>query len=116
MTAIDAIDSARENGWAELRKGVYLFTQKHILAEQETWSEEDGLKAFDFTVAPYWITTNDGASPIQVYSYYDEELHDILDDHALFDHELADEMVDNGVLDLDDPNDRRVYDEMTREY
>jgi hypothetical protein len=116
MNAIDAIDSARENGWVELQEGVYLSTRDNIVAEQETWPEEDGLKTFDFSSAPYWITTDDGASPIQVYSNYDEELHEILGDDALSDHEIADEMVANGALDLDDPNERQVYDEMTSEY
>lgn len=116
MNAYDAIDSARENGWVELQDGVYLSTRANIVDEQVTWSDEDGLKSFDFSGAPYWITTDDGADPIQVYSHFDEELHDFLGDDALSDHEIADEMVANGALDLDDPNERQVYDCMTSEY
>lgn len=40
--------------------GVYLWTRESLQAEQKEWNEEDEAKERDFSIYPYWITTNDG--------------------------------------------------------
>jgi hypothetical protein len=57
-----------KKGCVEIQSGVYLHTQADIIAEQKDWDDEDDSKDLDFTVAPYWVTTDDGATPESVYS------------------------------------------------
>lgn len=54
---------ADAKGSVEIAAGVYLQTSENLVAEQSEWSPEDQSAAKDFTVAPYWITTDSGSSP-----------------------------------------------------
>ena len=40
--------------------GVYLWTKENLQEEQKGWNDEDEMKDRDFSLYPYWITTNDG--------------------------------------------------------
>jgi len=46
--------------YAEISPGVYLWTSKILLEEQEEWHDCDDAKHEDFSTAPYWVTTDDG--------------------------------------------------------
>jgi len=53
----------KEQGCIEIQSGVYLHTREDILAEQNSWSDQDAYKYMDFSTYKYWITTNDGVKP-----------------------------------------------------
>ena len=57
------LKALEEKGTIEVRPGVYLATGENQKADQETWNEFDAAKDIDFSVSPFWITTNDGADP-----------------------------------------------------
>ena len=48
-------------GDREFSAGCYLLTQEEMISDQASWDDEDEAKDMDFTAAPYWVTTNDGA-------------------------------------------------------
>ena len=60
------MDQAQAGGFVEYRPGCYLATAEYMQAEQKRWGEDDKAKSIDFTVAPYWITTDSGDSPVPV--------------------------------------------------
>ncbi len=57
------LKALEEKGTIEVQSGVYLSTGKNMTADQETWDEFDGAKHVDFSIAPFWITTDSGSSP-----------------------------------------------------
>ena len=57
------LKALEEKGTIEVQPGVYLSTGDNMMADQETWNEFDAAKDIDFSVSPFWITTNDGATP-----------------------------------------------------
>lgn len=71
--------TARENGFVEISSGVYLNSRDYVIAEQDGWADEDECKNFDFTAAPYWLTTNDGQEPVPVYNENDSDLVEAMD-------------------------------------
>ena len=66
-----ALQIADSQGWVEIRPGVYLHWQASIKADASEWGEEDLAKTTDFSSAPYWITTNNGAGPSAVHDDLD---------------------------------------------
>ena len=52
-----------EKGTIEVQPGVYLSTGDNMMADQETWNEFDAAKDIDFSVSPFWITTDNGVAP-----------------------------------------------------
>lgn len=66
-TAKKLIEECENKGFVTLGGGVYLQAQEDIMNDQEAWSDDDESKEMDFTTAPYWITTDDGAVPEAVY-------------------------------------------------
>lgn len=65
-----AISAAESQGWVKVRPGVYLSSQESIIADQEDWLV-DGSKFYDFTKAPFWLTTDSGADPQPIYDLLD---------------------------------------------
>lgn len=63
----ELMELARREGYVEIRDGVYLNERKNIEAEQEGWIEDDSAKNFDFSEAPFWITTDDDAEPMSIH-------------------------------------------------
>ena len=57
------LKALEEKGTIEVQPGVYLSTGENMTADQETWDEFDGAKHVDFSIAPFWITTDNGAAP-----------------------------------------------------
>lgn len=116
-TPAQAIQAASVEGSIEIQEGVYLSSKENMLAEQEGWGDQDLAKNVDFGSAPFWIHTNDGyVSPIE--SADEEELAEILaDQDEDFDNfQVAQDMADDGSLDLSDAGDRRCYDQMQGRY
>lgn len=52
-----------KNGYSEIQKGVYLWESEFITAEQTSWLDGDESKGMDFSIYPYWITTDSGEEP-----------------------------------------------------
>jgi hypothetical protein len=66
------ISKAKEAGrFCEIRAGIFLASAETMIAEQETWCDEDESKEFDFTVAAYWVTTDTGDEPYGVDTVYE---------------------------------------------
>ncbi|MFC5512795.1 hypothetical protein ACFPOU_16960 [Massilia jejuensis] len=57
--------------YVELSAGVYLSCAENMICEQKDWDNDDPSKNFDFTAAPFWVTTNDGRGPFAVYDSED---------------------------------------------
>ena len=57
------LKALEEKGTIEVQPGVYLSTGENMTADQEAWDETDGAKHVDFSVSPFWITTDDGKDP-----------------------------------------------------
>ena len=57
------LKALKEKGSIEVRPGVYLATGENQKADQETWNEFDAAKDIDFSVSPFWITTDNGVAP-----------------------------------------------------
>ena len=57
------LNTLKEKGSLEIQPGVYLSTGENLAADQESWSDLDGAKHVDFSVSPFWITTDDGKDP-----------------------------------------------------
>lgn len=57
------LKALEEKGTIEVQPGVYLSTGDNIMADQETWNEFDAAKDIDFSVSPFWITTDNGVAP-----------------------------------------------------
>ena len=57
------LKALEEKGTIEVQPGVYLSTGDDIMADQETWNEFDAAKDIDFSVSPFWITTDNGVAP-----------------------------------------------------
>ena len=57
------LKALEEKGTIEIQPGVYLSTGENMTANQEAWDETDGAKHVDFSIAPFWITTDNGAAP-----------------------------------------------------
>ena len=57
------LNTLKEKGSLEIQPGVYLSTGDNMMADQETWNEFDAAKDIDFSVSPFWITTDNGATP-----------------------------------------------------
>lgn len=45
-----------EEGFIELKTGVYLWTKESIMDDQLSWLESDPDKYTDLSMYPYWIT------------------------------------------------------------
>jgi len=60
---ISTIKQALVKPYGEYQSGSYLRTSEDMIADRETWEEEDDCRDFDFTTHPYWVTTNDGMEP-----------------------------------------------------
>lgn len=73
-TPEQALQAAREQGYIILSYGVYLQESQDVQAEQECWAPSDRLASFDFTSAPFWILTDEDATPVPVYGDDDEDL------------------------------------------
>ena len=56
-----------EYRYAEVADGVYVSTRESIEAEKAEWSENDPALKMNFSKAPYWITTDNGVTPIAIY-------------------------------------------------
>ncbi len=71
-------DDADTHGLVEVQPGVFLQTAQNMVEEQSTWPDEDPAKGMDFSVAPYWVTTDDGVTPIPVWN--EEDLVEVVPD------------------------------------
>lgn len=71
--AEEAIELAKEKGCVEMPgfNGIYLDSAENIQADQKEWDDEDSAKEIDFSVAPYWLTTDDGAYPVSIHDAQD---------------------------------------------
>ena len=69
----DLLNAAKEEGSVELRSGVWLETAESLIAQQKDWEEGDGCKEMDFTCAQFWITTDDGETPVSICGVEDLE-------------------------------------------
>lgn len=57
------IEELTESGCYEVEPGVFLWTQEHIIDEQEGWGEEDLFTNFDFSTSKFWLTYNEMKEP-----------------------------------------------------
>lgn len=77
-TPAEALQAATAEGSIEMVCGVYLNSRENILADQADWADEDEEKRFDFSKAPFWITSPYGLPPQPVYGEDDEILFNVL--------------------------------------
>ena len=75
----DLLNAAKEEGSVQLSSGVWLETAESLISQQKGWEDGDGCKEMDFTCAPFWLTTDDGQTPVSVcdaedLEYYEEGL------------------------------------------
>lgn len=73
-----ALHVAQVEGSVQKAVGVWLCSQEHVIDDQEVWGDEDGAKAIDFTIAPFWITTDCGNDPTPIYGADDDDLIEAL--------------------------------------
>lgn len=59
--------SSASKDWTELRKGVFLISQKKIREYQKNWADGDEAKNIDFSSAPFWVQ-EDAGLPFPVYT------------------------------------------------
>lgn len=59
--------SSASKDWTELRKGVFLISQKKIREHQKNWADGDEAKDMDFSSAPFWVQ-EDAGLPFPVYT------------------------------------------------
>lgn len=78
----EILKAVDEQGGIDIAPGIYLSTSEYITAEQKGWPDVDEAKHVDFSVAPYWITTDDGATPVPVRSAEDLADEDINGDFS----------------------------------
>lgn len=76
--ATDIIHECHELGFATVSAGVFLETGESLLEQSTSWHDNDPGKAINFSVYPYWITTDDGALPIGITGADDPDLLNIL--------------------------------------
>jgi hypothetical protein len=69
----DFFSAAKKDGYVEFRAGLYLCEKEYLIGEQASWGDEDQSKAFDFSAAPYWLTTDDGQQPQAIHDASDLE-------------------------------------------
>lgn len=56
----EMLDQAVANGFVEVSAGVYINSQENMIADQQSWDDEDAAKDMDFSSAEFWVTTDDG--------------------------------------------------------
>ena len=66
-------------GVATIAAGVFLESSASMQAQAAGWAEEDPGKAIDFTVCPYWLTTDSGTMPIGIYGADDSDLLNVIE-------------------------------------
>lgn len=54
------ISMAIVSGEVMIQSGVWLSTAEHMASEQRGWPSEDAAKDVDFSVAPFWVSTDCG--------------------------------------------------------
>ena len=74
LLAADLLELVKEKGCIQVTAGVYVQTSENLIAEQITWGPEDLSADADFSVAPFWITTDSGDDPVPVEDSEDAEL------------------------------------------
>jgi len=50
----------------EIQSGVFLSSAEDMIEDQRAWDEDDSSKEIDFSTSPFWITTDDGVTPIGI--------------------------------------------------
>ena len=68
------LELVEAKGCIQVTAGVYVQTSENLIAEQVTWGPEDLSADADFSVAPFWITTDSGDDPVPV-----EDEDDVVD-------------------------------------
>ena len=76
--ATDIIHECRELGFATIANGVFLETRESLQEQAQTWHDNDPGKSIDFSVCPYWITTDSGTLPIGITGADNPDLLNIL--------------------------------------
>lgn len=66
----DILDFTK-HGYFELQGGVFLESAESLISQQNGWEDGDKDKDFDFTAAPFWITTDDDATPVPIHDVDD---------------------------------------------
>ena len=74
ILAADLLELVAAKGCIQVTGGVYVQTAQNLIAEQVTWGPEDLSADSDFSVAPFWITTDSGDDPVPVDGADDSEL------------------------------------------
>ena len=74
----DLLNAVKKEGSVQLSSGVWLETAESLISQQKGWEDGDGCKEMDFTCAPFWITTDDGETPVSIYDA--EDLKDFDDE------------------------------------
>ena len=75
-----ALSAAKEKGFIRIGCGVYLSSQESIVDQQRDWQADgtEGGQVYDFTSAPFWLTTDCGADPQPIYDASDVDLGQLL--------------------------------------
>lgn len=76
------LELVKEKGCIQVTTGVYVQTAQNLIAEQITWGPEDLSADSDFSVAPFWITTDSGDDPVPVEDSEDSELAALVAENA----------------------------------
>lgn len=71
------LERADQGEWVRLQDGVWV-SSAETNQEAININEYDDLKGFDFSEAPYWITTDTGSIPIAVHHCNDDSLLEII--------------------------------------
>lgn len=73
---LELLRLAKEGDAVELQAGVVLETKEFSISQQNNWKNEENIKIFDFSTAPFWITTDTNAEPIAIHNEHDLERED----------------------------------------
>ena len=76
------LELVKAKGCIQVTGGVYLQTSENLQTEQVTWGPEDLSADTDFSVSPFWITTDSGGDPVPVEGHEDSELAALVAENA----------------------------------
>lgn len=76
------LELVEAKGCIQVTAGVYVQTAQNLIDEQVTWGPEDLSFDSDFSVAPFWITTDSGDDPVPVEGHEDSELAALVAENA----------------------------------
>lgn len=79
LTAERLVAEADENGYVDVREGVWLATASAVVNDQLDWGQSDEASGVDFSTSRYWLMDDSGMSPIPVCGPRDKDLLEVVE-------------------------------------